>query len=342
MQSLIEQISSDAVINKAYEWLCQRRRQAHYNQDIWHLRFHWQTIKPKMQWALRTGNYQFSPCKVLSLNGESVGLWAAQDALVLKAITLVLTPFLMPMLSRHCYHLKGKGAKACIRHLYRALSHYRYVCRSDVNSYYATIDQKILFHQLRQSINDETVLVLLKTGLERVDEKEGDLNWQTVGLSKGSPLSPLLGALYLHQMDQRLGDYCTRYHLKYYRFMDDWVVLCKTHHQLRHVVRLMNRSLSEVKQTKHPFKTYIGRIKETRFDFLGYRLTPHNPLTPAWQTLARYHSKLLRLYEQGVPVRHVAKYVMRWEQWVKSGIDEVMLPEDVCECWVKEFKGVVQ
>ncbi|MFM2478180.1 hypothetical protein [Celerinatantimonas sp. MCCC 1A17872] len=45
--------------------------------------------------------------------------------------------------------------------------------------------------------------------------------------------------------------------------------------------RLMNRSLGEVKQTKHPFKTYIRRINETGFDFLGYRLIPHHPLTPA-------------------------------------------------------------
>jgi RNA-directed DNA polymerase len=29
----------------------------------------------------------------------------------------------------------------------------------------------------------------------------------------------------------------------------------------------MNQILEEVKQTKHPYKTFIGRIKETGFDF---------------------------------------------------------------------------
>ena len=31
----------------------------------------------------------------------------------------------------------------------------------------------------------------------------------------------------------------------------------------------MNRVLSAVKMTKHPFKTYIGRLRTTGFDFFG-------------------------------------------------------------------------
>lgn len=198
---------------------------------------------------------------------------------------LGLTPSLTPSLSRHCFHLKGKGAKSCVRQLQQAVNHYRYVCRSDVDSYYASIDQTILLQQLKQHVTDEGLLALLKRALERVDDHDGLLNWQTVGLSKGSPLSPLLGALYLQEMDQSLGGYCEARGLQYYRFMDDWIVLCHTRRQLRHVVKLMNQSLGKVKQTKHPFKTYIGRIKETGFDFLGYRFTPNRALTPAWQPL---------------------------------------------------------
>ena len=51
--------------------------------------------------------------------------------------------------------------------------------------------------------------------------------------------------------------------------MDDWLILCKTRHQLRVVVRLMNQCLLALKQTKHPFKTYIGKIKANGFDFIG-------------------------------------------------------------------------
>lgn len=50
------------------------------------------------------------------------------------------------------------------------------------------------------------------------------------------------------------------------------LILCKTRNQLRTVVRLMYVCLEQVEQTVHPFKTFIGKIKETGFDFLGYRI----------------------------------------------------------------------
>ncbi len=82
--------------------------------------------------------------------------------------------------------------------------------------------------------------------------------------------------------------------------MDDWIILCKTRYQLRAVVKLMNISLQAVKQTKHPYKTYIGRCKDAGFDFVGYRITPNpkNTLTLAWKTWVNHFNKLKQLYER--------------------------------------------
>jgi len=44
--------------------------------------------------------------------------------------------------------------------------------------------------------------------------------------------------------------------------VDDCLIFCETKNQLRTVVKLMNQILEEVKQTKHPYKTFIGRIKK--------------------------------------------------------------------------------
>lgn len=53
-------------------------------------------------------------------------------------------------------------------------------------------------------------------------------------------------------------------------------------------------------QTKHPFKTYIRRLRTTGFDFLGYRIGNRliNGLTIAWMTWANHRDKLNQLYEQ--------------------------------------------
>ena len=67
-------------------------------------------------------------------------------------------------------------------------------------------------------------------------------------------LSPLLGALYLQVLDERLG----QGEAYYVRYMDDILVLTRTRWQLRRAVRTMNRTFAELKLSQHPDKTFIG------------------------------------------------------------------------------------
>lgn len=103
MLNLLEIIASDTIINQAFTWLCKRRENGHHNDDIWHLRFHWQQLKPVIQQALINEDYQFSPCQAVSTKTVTISHWSAQDALVLKAIALVLSEELKPKLSQHCF-----------------------------------------------------------------------------------------------------------------------------------------------------------------------------------------------------------------------------------------------
>jgi len=78
----------------------------------------------------------------------------------------------------------------------------------------------------------------------------------TRGISLGCSLSPLMGALYLQPLDERM----ERLGVFYARFMDDWVVLAPTRWKLRAAIREVNEVMAECKVKQHPTKTYIGRI----------------------------------------------------------------------------------
>ena len=325
---MLAEIASDNNIEQAYQWLCKARKDSHHNNGVWHLRFHWQTLKGQIQQQLLNGDYHFSPCKAYKVDDKSVGVWCAQDALVLKAMSLVLTEYFntttTAKLSEHCYHLTGNGGiKGCVMEIKQHVDDYQFVCRSDVNSYYATINHEILLKQLGDLIPEQSVLSLIERMLSHLDDVNGELFLAEVGINKGNPLSPLLGAVYLKVMDDKIGGYCERHGLRYYRFMDDWLILCKTRHQLRTVVRLMYEVLDGVKQTVHPFKTYIGRIKDDGFDFLGYRIgdLKVKGLGIAWKTWANHFGKVRQLYEQGVSFGDIAGYVKRWLVWVRSGVE---------------------
>ncbi|MCX4029628.1 reverse transcriptase/maturase family protein [Spartinivicinus marinus] len=320
--SLIHQLASDEIIDEAFEWLCKSRKNSHYNNSVWHCRFHWQAIKPIIQKQLIAGDYRFSPCKACKIDGHSIGVWNAQDALVQKAMTLVLTKRLKPSISPCCFHLKGHGgAKAAVMKVALHCSRYTHVMKSDVKSYYASIDHAILIEQLRRVMNDEVVLDLITQFLNHLDDVNAELFFVEKGITKGSSLSPLLGALFLTELDNQLTSHAKKHNLVYVRFMDDWVLLTKTKRQLRTGVKLMNQVLSVLKMEKAPDKTFIGRITKG-FNWLGYRLGPSAGLGVllAEKTLTNHRDKQLRLYEQAASVEAVKMYIKRWWQWVRSGV----------------------
>ena len=142
---LIQKIASDAVIDTAYEWLCKRRKDYSHNDEVWDIRFRWTEFKPHMQKTLFDGEYTISSQIVIMTPDRRTELWSAKGALVLKAISIVLSEHLKPALSHNCYHLAGNGgAKAAVRATSKHLKQGQHVMKSDVKSYYASIDNHIV------------------------------------------------------------------------------------------------------------------------------------------------------------------------------------------------------
>ena len=89
-------------IDEAYQWLCKQRRNYPDNSDIWHLRFHWQTKRDRIIKTLDEGTYTFAPLQSITRrDGTTLHMWSSADALVLKALTLAITPRL-PCLGAAC------------------------------------------------------------------------------------------------------------------------------------------------------------------------------------------------------------------------------------------------
>ena len=140
---LIEQVASDEIIDQAFLWVCLKRKEHSHNNDVWNLRRHWQTVKPDLQKQLLDGTYQFSPQQEIRFDTETIELWASLDALVLKAVTLVLTRHLKPHISNQCGSCQREWRwKEAVRQITRHLKENSFVFRSDVKGYYASIDPR--------------------------------------------------------------------------------------------------------------------------------------------------------------------------------------------------------
>ena len=87
-------------------------------------------------------------------NGEEVALWTTRDAVVMKAVSLVL-PYHLP-LSPRCTHLKGhEGLTSAVHEVVAALPQHRFVLKTNVRSYYASIDHQLLLDRLAVHIADQ-------------------------------------------------------------------------------------------------------------------------------------------------------------------------------------------
>ncbi|NEO79424.1 hypothetical protein [Moorena sp. SIO4G3] len=134
---LIDLIASDQVIDQAFEWVCLKRAHYHYNGDIWQLRRWWHEKKPRLQQQIRAGTYRFRELRQIKGKEHIIEWWSSQDAMVLKAIAIVLTEHLRPNLSTRCFHLAGTGGlKAAVREVDQHKEDNTFVFRTDVKGYY--------------------------------------------------------------------------------------------------------------------------------------------------------------------------------------------------------------
>ncbi len=142
------------VLDTAYDWLCRRRRAYPVDADVWSFRQRWPAEKDRLKAELAAGRYRFGLLtRIRLVDGEEVDLWSARDALVLKALAIVLARRLP--ISPRCTHVKGHGGgKAAVRQVRDHPAENRFVLRTDVKSYYASIDHFLLMDQLAGYIGD--------------------------------------------------------------------------------------------------------------------------------------------------------------------------------------------
>jgi len=99
-------LASDAVLDGAFAWVCRRRRDWPADADIWSFRRDWRDERQCLKAALLSGRFRFGLLqRVTKADGSEADLWSARDALVLKALTLVLM-WVLPV-SPRCTHIKG-------------------------------------------------------------------------------------------------------------------------------------------------------------------------------------------------------------------------------------------
>ena len=217
--------------------------------------------------------------------------WSDCSRKILQTAFFNLRESLLCQLSAYCMHLKGRGGvKGAVRCIYNKVDTYPYAARFDVDSYYGSIDHKILFKQL-VSLNISPYLMHIIREYVKIPDTER----KGKGILAGGALSTLLGAVYLSPLDAAMNRLYKKGNIFYIRYQDDIVILAKTRWKLRQAVKELYQIINELKLKIHQDKKrYIGKT-EKGFDFLGYFFKPARKLRPAKESLNRVVKRTHRL-----------------------------------------------
>ncbi len=337
-------------MTQAWAWLCEQRTQAPDEADIWDARYQqayngaWLT---DLTHRVLCGEYRLAPLQLQGKNANRKAVWGAQDALVLKWTALSLQ-HLLP-LHASCEHVKGHGGgKPSIATLHHLLTQaddaekkmpdatapqgadrpatrgYTWVCRTDIRGYYRNINKQTLLNQVRQHVQSPVLRDLVAQYVHYTVEDGGTFHTPEAGISRGCPLSPLMGALHLYDMDEH---FAKQRSIHYARYMDDIIILAKSRWSLRRHTKRLMQWFSEYGFEAHPDKTQIGRT-EKGFDWMGAWLTHEGVKDIAPRAKANHREKVRRLYERlaRVPLwarkrekqrvhAKVSRYRKRWNIW---------------------------
>ena len=144
-----------------------------------------------------------------------------------------------------------------------------WVLKCDIKKFFASIDQNILMNILKQRLEDERLLCLLKNIIQSFR-----IRGKNLGLPLGNLTSQLFVNIYMNEFDQFINH---KLKVKYYiRYADDFVVLSSSRKELSNLIALISRFLKEeLTLTLHPRKVSIQTLA-SGVDFLGWNYFPHH------------------------------------------------------------------
>lgn len=223
--------------------------------------------------AIYTGRY--FPQAILGIeiakeNGKKrlLGIPTVVDRVLQQAVHQVIYPRFELEFKEHSYGFRPhRNAHQAIHQAQKNIQEgYTYIVDIDLKSFFDEVDHTILLQLLYTKVTCPITLRLIRKWLTAPIEIEGKLIKRTKGVPQGSPLSPLLSNIVLHELDKELEK---RAH-HYVRYADDFSIYTKSKKAARRVGNSIFLFL------KNKLKLSINREKSgirrpVQFQLLGHQ-----------------------------------------------------------------------
>ncbi|HEX8607028.1 MAG TPA: group II intron reverse transcriptase/maturase, partial [Pedobacter sp.] len=206
-------------------------------------------------------------------NGKTrlLGIPTVTDRWLQQAVAQTITPLFEFEFKDHSYGFRpNKNAHQCIQQSQQYINDgHNHIVDIDLKSFFDEVDHRLLLQLLYNKVKCRIILRLIRKWLRVPILINGKLTKRRKGVPQGSPLSPLLSNIMLHELDKEM----EQQGLKYVRYADDFSIYCKSNHAARKTgnkvfLYLKNKLKLPINREKS------GIRKPVQFTILGHRYVP--------------------------------------------------------------------
>jgi len=276
MQTIDKILSASNLTRACYDVVRNKGAAGVDNMSVTELKEYLDINREQLSEALRTGNYlpQAIRGKEIPKGNRKtrlLGIPTAIDRMLQQAVARVIMPKYEYMFSEYSYgfrpeHNQHQAIQKSLEYINSGLQD---IVDIDLKSFFDEVSHVLLLEILYREIKCKATMRLIRRWLRVPILMNGKLKKRRKGVPQGSPLSPLLSNIILHELDMEM----QRKGLKFVRYADDFSVYCQSKSEAKRVgnelyLFLKNRLKLPVNLEKS------GIRRPVNFKILGYGFVP--------------------------------------------------------------------
>ncbi|WP_196850095.1 group II intron reverse transcriptase/maturase [Flavobacterium sp. CG_9.10] len=232
--------------------------------------------KPQLLDDIANGNYYSQPILGVEIpkgNGKVrlLGVPTTTDRVLQQAVSQVIAPLFETEFSSNSFGFRpNKNARQAVGqsrdYIHQGLNH---IVDIDLKNFFDEVDHCLLLNLVYRKVKCKTTMRLIRKWLRAPIQIKGKLQKRRKGVPQGSPLSPLLSNILLHELDKEI----TRRKYKFVRYADDFSIYCTSHIRAKATAHALVKFLkTKLKLTINEEKSGIKR--PVHFTILGFGFVP--------------------------------------------------------------------